>query len=272
MASHDMSFSLNLTTANPLPCTVKRDLDFSTETYCTSCHTHKRQRVETPSSTLGMDLLTIDPMPMQADPMCDVLVSDDHAYATHTDTDLEAEDFGDLLDFDPCEMEEDVRVGFGSMDCREEKLAATAAATSVGVEVKEESGRAAAKKCKSSGVKSTELTAAAKRKKFPGQNTQWSALEETFLVGAVMDWFFRHGSLTPARKGGGGKMSVWDFIKKTFDDWMHRYAVRSGKPKPQGRSAKALNRHYKSMKTHKNPGFYQLYKKFSAYESILRMR
>ena len=235
---------------------AKRDLDFSTATYCTSCHTHKRQRVETP--TLGMDLLTIEPV----ESVCDVL-PDDSFTAAHDHAPLAADDFSDFLaPFDTCDVGAQPALHTGAF---------VSPAASVDVAPSASGGASEAKGADTkskSAEGSTDLTTA--KKKFPGQNTQWSALEETFLVGAVMDWFFRHGSLTPARKGGSGKKSVWDFIKKTFDDWMYKYAIRSGKPTPQGRSAKALNRHYKSMKTSKNPGFYQLYKKFSSYESILR--
>lgn len=108
------------------------------------------------------------------------------------------------------------------------------------------------------------------KKESPGQNTQWSELEETFLVAAVMDWFFRHGSLTPARKKGAGPGTVWTFIKEKFDTWLVTYANIFGRALPHHRSSKALSRHYKTMKTHENPRFYQLYKTFvSQYEKLL---
>lgn len=73
----------------------------------------------------------------------------------------------------------------------------------------------------------------------------WSRIEETFLVGAVMERFFKRGSLSSSR----GDDDCWLFIKETYDLAWEKYEALDGEQIPRVRSQQALSRHYKVMKT-----------------------
>lgn len=74
----------------------------------------------------------------------------------------------------------------------------------------------------------------------------WSHIEEVFLVGAVMSRWWTRGSLAAARTGNTNQDSCWDDIKETYDkNWLNYKKSKS----PAERSANALSRHFKVMKT-----------------------
>lgn len=73
----------------------------------------------------------------------------------------------------------------------------------------------------------------------------WSIMEEIFLVGVVMDRFFRRGALTAANHEDG----CWTEIKHLYDQAWTRYNTLHNKEIPAKRSMKALARHYKVMKS-----------------------
>lgn len=75
----------------------------------------------------------------------------------------------------------------------------------------------------------------------------WSHEEKTFLVGAVVDRFFRIGSLS-SRKSGDSDGDCWNFIKSTYDTYWDKYTSHTGIKRPCERTAPALSRHYKVMK------------------------
>lgn len=77
----------------------------------------------------------------------------------------------------------------------------------------------------------------------------WAHEEEVFLVGAVMDRFFRRGSLSSTRgTEDTGTDDCWAFIKASYDKAWEKYTLRTGEKKPTERSVAALSRHYKVMK------------------------
>ena len=75
----------------------------------------------------------------------------------------------------------------------------------------------------------------------------WSHEEKTFLVGAVVDRFFRIGSLS-SRKSADSDGDCWNFIKATYDAYWDKYTSHTGIERPCERTAAALSRHYKVMK------------------------
>ena len=77
----------------------------------------------------------------------------------------------------------------------------------------------------------------------------WAHEEEVFLVGSVMDRFFRRGSLSSTRgTEDTGTDDCWAFIKASYDKAWEKYTLRTGEKKPTERSVAALSRHYKVMK------------------------
>eukprot|EP00511_Aplanochytrium_stocchinoi_P006379 CAMPEP_0204824936 /NCGR_PEP_ID=MMETSP1346-20131115/2913_1 /ASSEMBLY_ACC=CAM_ASM_000771 /TAXON_ID=215587 /ORGANISM="Aplanochytrium stocchinoi, Strain GSBS06" /LENGTH=338 /DNA_ID=CAMNT_0051952373 /DNA_START=412 /DNA_END=1428 /DNA_ORIENTATION=+ len=76
----------------------------------------------------------------------------------------------------------------------------------------------------------------------------WSREEEIFLVGAVMDRFFKRGSLSSTRADDNGTDDCWSYIKAKYDTAWKNYEARTGKSAPPERSMNALSRHYKVMK------------------------
>mmetsp|Transcript_12368 Transcript_12368/g.16047 ORF Transcript_12368/g.16047 Transcript_12368/m.16047 type:complete len:293 (+) Transcript_12368:164-1042(+) len=76
----------------------------------------------------------------------------------------------------------------------------------------------------------------------------WSPDEEIFLVGVVMDRFFKRGSLSSTRADGKGNDDCWSYIKSKYDEAWKNYKTLTGKSIPQERSLNALSRHYKVMK------------------------
>mmetsp|Transcript_5734 Transcript_5734/g.6925 ORF Transcript_5734/g.6925 Transcript_5734/m.6925 type:complete len:348 (+) Transcript_5734:231-1274(+) len=76
----------------------------------------------------------------------------------------------------------------------------------------------------------------------------WSREEEIFLVGAVMDRFFKRGSLSSTRADDNGTDDCWSYIKAKYDLAWKNYEARTGKTIPPERSMNALSRHYKVMK------------------------
>lgn len=86
----------------------------------------------------------------------------------------------------------------------------------------------------------------------------WSHEEEVFLVAAVMDRFFRRGSLASATKGNGtGNTDCWEDIKSYYDRacaaWTN-LEQNQGKPRLVTRSTSALCRHFKIMKVRASEG------------------
>jgi len=76
----------------------------------------------------------------------------------------------------------------------------------------------------------------------------WSREEEIFLVGVVMDRFFKRGSLSSTRADGKANDDCWSYIKAKYDEAWTSYQAISNKTIPQERSLNALSRHYKVMK------------------------
>lgn len=89
--------------------------------------------------------------------------------------------------------------------------------------------------------------------------TNWSHKEEVFLIGAVLERFFRVGSLSskpnsqPKTKDSN---ECWDDIKDIYDIAWQNHSMITNIPAPYERSANALARHYKVMKSNLNkPGY-----------------
>lgn len=74
----------------------------------------------------------------------------------------------------------------------------------------------------------------------------WSHEEEVFLVGAILQRFFRRGSLSSTRTGSDS--DCWTSIKATYDLAWRNYTALTGKQPPPIRSPNALSRHFKVMK------------------------
>eukprot|EP00924_Labyrinthula_sp_SR-Ha-C_P003920 snap_masked-scaffold_3-processed-gene-8.22-mRNA-1 protein AED:1.00 eAED:1.00 QI:0/-1/0/0/-1/1/1/0/519 len=100
----------------------------------------------------------------------------------------------------------------------------------------------------------------------PGQRlNSWTNQEEVFLIGVVVTKYLTHGTLfanetsRKKRKLTGSKsISVvdecWRSIREAFDLVWRNYSKKSGQLRPCDRTAKALARHYKVMKTKLNSG------------------
>uniref|UniRef100_A0A7S3PH89 Uncharacterized protein n=1 Tax=Aplanochytrium stocchinoi TaxID=215587 RepID=A0A7S3PH89_9STRA len=86
----------------------------------------------------------------------------------------------------------------------------------------------------------------------------WSHEEEVFLVAAVMDRFFRRGSLASATKGQGtGNTDCWEDIKAYYDKACNAWTAleeNRGTARPVQRSTSALCRHFKIMKVRASEG------------------
>eukprot|EP00924_Labyrinthula_sp_SR-Ha-C_P009151 maker-scaffold_2-snap-gene-14.32-mRNA-1 protein AED:0.31 eAED:0.31 QI:136/1/1/1/0.5/0.33/3/164/319 len=84
----------------------------------------------------------------------------------------------------------------------------------------------------------------------------WSHAEEVFLVAAVLDRFFRRGSLASNGKHPAEK-DCWDDIKEYYDRicaaW-HKLAENVNQPSLIHRSTSALSRHFKIMKVKATEG------------------
>ena len=82
------------------------------------------------------------------------------------------------------------------------------------------------------------------------RRSNWSHAEEVFLVGAVMERFFRAGSLTSKSNKGedGDGNECWADIKAIYDLAWQIHSDRSNTRAPMERSANTLSRHYKVMK------------------------
>ena len=96
-----------------------------------------------------------------------------------------------------------------------------------------------------------------KRKKSPKTETSptkewkaWTHEEEVFLVGAVMDRFFRRGSLSSTRGSDKtGSDDCWPCIKMAYDRaWDNYCRVNDAVQRPTERTANHLARRYKVMK------------------------
>lgn len=102
-------------------------------------------------------------------------------------------------------------------------------------------------------------TTTAERRTFPNvqepsrisRRSNWSHVEEVFLVGAVMERFFRAGSLTSKSNKGedGDSNECWADIKGIYDFAWRVHSDRSNTRAPMERSANTLSRHYKVMKS-----------------------
>lgn len=96
-----------------------------------------------------------------------------------------------------------------------------------------------------------------KRKKSPKTETSpakewkaWTHEEEVFLVGAVMDRFFRRGSLSSTRGSDKtGSDDCWPCIKMAYDRaWDNYCRINDAVQRPTERTANHLARRYKVMK------------------------
>lgn len=77
----------------------------------------------------------------------------------------------------------------------------------------------------------------------------WTREEEVFLVGAVMDRFFKRGSLSSTRADESTSDDSWSVIKNYYETAWKNYSRRTGVTIPTDRPANALSRHYKVMKS-----------------------
>lgn len=89
--------------------------------------------------------------------------------------------------------------------------------------------------------------------------TNWSHKEEVFLIGAVLERFFRVGSLSSkpnSQPKSKDSNECWDDIKDIYDVAWRNHSIITNIPAPYERSANALARHYKVMKSNLNkPGY-----------------
>eukprot|EP00924_Labyrinthula_sp_SR-Ha-C_P009046 maker-scaffold_2-snap-gene-11.50-mRNA-1 protein AED:0.01 eAED:0.01 QI:0/1/0.5/1/0/0/2/133/335 len=76
----------------------------------------------------------------------------------------------------------------------------------------------------------------------------WTREEEVFLVGGVMNRFFKRGSLSSTRADDKSNDDCWSYIKNFYDKAWENYEAMGGIAKPTDRSVNALTRHYKVMK------------------------
>lgn len=76
----------------------------------------------------------------------------------------------------------------------------------------------------------------------------WTREEEVFLVGAVMDRFFKRGSLSSTRADESNSDDSWSVIKNYYETAWKNYYMKTGIAIPTDRPANALSRHYKVMK------------------------
>ena len=83
------------------------------------------------------------------------------------------------------------------------------------------------------------------------KRSNWSHVEEVFLVGAVMERFFRAGSLTSKATKADDRDSneCWADIKGIYDYAWRVHADRANTRVPMDRPANTLSRHYKVMKS-----------------------
>ena len=90
--------------------------------------------------------------------------------------------------------------------------------------------------------------------------TNWSHKEEVFLIGAVLERFFRVGSLSSkpnAQPRSKDSNECWDDIKDIYDIAWSNHSMITNIPAPYERSANALARHYKVMKSNLNKPSYE---------------
>lgn len=85
----------------------------------------------------------------------------------------------------------------------------------------------------------------------------WSHVEEVFLVGAVMDRWFKRGSLSPTRKIV--KVDCWEEIRQTYQNRMTNYSIENGLQFAVNRATTALSRRFKILKATSSKDLRNLY-------------